>query len=289
MKAQLFKVTDREHSSIHIQENIEQAVYGEWHYHPEIQISHILEGQGIAAIGDCISPFQGGDVFIIGSNIPHVFKPQVSTVKPDEKPRMVSLFFLEKTFGQTFFGLPELVPVKQFLQTTARGIQMKSSTSCCFGTAMKELKTMVGLPRLTRFFELLHWMANHSNKTYLNAQVFPATKHKETYYSKTRIMRYISENFHRPISLEEAARIAHLDKYAFCRYFKKLTHKSFVAYLNEFRVSMACKYLHGNRYSISQVGYLVGFNNLSYFNKQFKRFMNCTPSKYRDLYHKYFG
>jgi len=120
-------------------------------------------------------------------------------------------------------------------------------------------------------------------KTYLSS--IPYTTISNTPDSTmNKIFNYISKNFDQPISLEEVSKIAHLDKYSFCRYFKKITHKSFVSYLNEFRISMACKLLVKNTYSISQICFLVGYNNVSNFYKQFKKIMKVTPSKYKELY-----
>ena len=104
---------------------------------------------------------------------------------------------------------------------------------------------------------------------------------KEDYERLNKITAYILENYAQPISLEEIAKEAYLSPSAFCRFFKKRTRKSFVEYLNEFRIGMACKMLTENKNPISDICFKTGFNNLANFNRQFKRVMGVTPTGYR--------
>ena len=68
---------------------------------------------------------------------------------------------------------------------------------------------------------------------------------------------------------------------AFCRYFKKVTGKTFTKLVNEYRVVHATKLLCESQISIADVSYECGFNNFSHFNKQFKEFTGKTALKYR--------
>ena len=83
------------------------------------------------------------------------------------------------------------------------------------------------------------------------------------------------------ISLDEIADQASMTVPAFCRYFKKVTGKTFTKLVNEYRVVHATKLLHESQMSITDICFECGFNNFSHFNKLFKEFTGKSASKYR--------
>jgi len=280
-----FKVTEKENASFHIQINEMPYQYDQVHYHPEYQLSLIVKGKGNLSIGDSVEAFNSGDIYLIAPNVPHVFKNESVYFEAPKaaQSHMISIFFLTHSFGGSFLQLPELVKINDFLKETTRGVKINS-------TLARELKLLIfdlveanGAQRIIGLLQLLNIMALSKDKQFISNIPYDS-KVTTTDSTMNRIFNYIAKNFDQPISLEQVSKIAHLNKYAFCRYFKKVTHKSFVVYLNEFRVSMACKFLLKETYSISQIGFLVGYNNISNFYKQFKKIMKVTPSKYRELY-----
>ncbi len=284
-----FKVTKKEGASFHVQVNEMPYQYDQLHYHPEYQISLILKGSGIISIGDNLEEFGPNKIFVIAPNVPHVFKNNSSYFeqRTAANTHMVSLFFLPSAFGGQFLQLPEMVKVNDFLLDAAKGVSINPSLTLQLKPLILELIEAKGTKRLIYFLELLNKMALSPEKEFLSSIPY-SLKMKGTDNTLNKVFNYISTNFDQPISLEEVSKIAHLNKYAFCRYFKKITHKSFVVYLNEFRISMACKFLIKESYSISQVGFLVGYNNISNFYRQFKKIMKMTPSRYVELYGKAF-
>ena len=96
-----------------------------------------------------------------------------------------------------------------------------------------------------------------------------------------RCNRFTLKEYHRPVSLDEIAGVANMTVNSFCRYFKTRTRKSYLNFLTEFRIGQACKLLQQEEYSIADVGFRVGFGNLSNFNRKFKELNGCTPKEYR--------
>ncbi len=285
MKPIPFKVTKKENASFHIQENELPYQYDRLHVHPEFQISLILKGKGVLSIGNNLEEFGPNDIYVIASNVPHVFKnkPEYFHQPNAATTHMVSLFFSPTSFGKRILTLPELSKIDEFLREAPRGVKILPTVARELKILIFRLKEVEGATKLILFLELLNKIALTKDKVFLSSIPYKTTVNA-TDGTMNKIYNYISKNFDKPISLEEVSKVAHLDKYAFCRYFKKVTHKSFISYLNEFRVSMACKLLIKNTYSISQVGFLVGYNNISNFYKQFKKIMKVTPSKYVELY-----
>lgn len=290
MKAILFKVTQKDNSSFHVQDNETEHQYNEFHYHPEYQISLIASGTGVASIGNAVDHFKEGDIYTIGPNVPHVFKHDAVNrgENGNGEARMISIFFKDNSFGSHFFDLPEMAKIKELLKGASRGIKLHPALSENIAPVIHSLNAASGSARFVHLMNLLDKMASSNQRRYLASQSYGQPANADYYHPMSKIFDYISENFDKQISLEEVAGVANLSKYAFCRYFKRITNKSFITYLNEFRTGIACKYLLTDSHSIAQIGFLSGFNNLSNFNRQFKKIMKVTPSRYRDIYKKYF-
>ena len=95
------------------------------------------------------------------------------------------------------------------------------------------------------------------------------------------IYKYVETNFQEEINLDQAAQLISMTVPAFCRYFKKLSNKTFIQFTNEFRIAHACRLLTDEDQSIAEVSFDSGFNNLSHFNKQFKKITGLSPRDYR--------
>ncbi|MEO6963940.1 MAG: AraC family transcriptional regulator, partial [Puia sp.] len=100
----------------------------------------------------------------------------------------------------------------------------------------------------------------------------------------TLVHSYIRENVPNNIKLTDIAPIVGLTKESFCRYFKKKHRKNFITFLNEYKVALASKLLIETDLSISEIGYECGYNSISFFHRQFSRFMNMSPKEYRTSY-----
>ncbi len=284
MQPILFNVQTTTKSTFHLEEQAAPHAYHAFHYHPEVQLTLVRQGCGTVRVGDIYSRFETGNLYLIGSNTPHAFiDPAVENQPQSEEGgyQLLSLFFKESTFSSTFFQMPELAAVSRLFVEASQGIKYPLSIGRSVESLLLQLRDAVGIDRIVQLLNIFHVLTACSNRVLLanppGAAPLPISSSSRMH----RVFDYIARNFHQPITLEEIADYANLSKYAFCRYFKRITNKSFVAYLNEFRTGRACKLLAKEHYSVSQIGALVGFNNLSNFNRQFKKFMHCTPSTYR--------
>lgn len=93
---------------------------------------------------------------------------------------------------------------------------------------------------------------------------------------------YIENNFARPVALEELAKKAGMSRKYFSEYFKKISGKSPMEYINSYRIERACEMLQYTDLSVTRIALDCGFNDLSYFIKTFKYQKNATPSHYRN-------
>lgn len=277
MKVLPFKIPKPEHDALVYQEDIEDFFYDKLHQHEEIQLSYIMEGEGTLIVGDTINYYKQGDVLIIGSNLPHVFK---SDIEASEKSHMLSLFFTKDSFGVDFFELEELTELASFFKRSAHGFKITPKDKILMELFLK-LKTS---SKLERFIVLLKLLKKTSKVKYKSLSSFIYEKKYNAIEGKRMrdVFEYTMTHFKKDISLETIAGVATMTKNAFCKYFKKRTNKTYFRFLNELRIEHACKLmLAPNDFSIAEIAYKSGFKNISNFNRQFKSIKQLNPSEFK--------
>ena len=279
MKVYPFKIPKPGNNALIYQEDIEFVFYDKLHQHDEIQISFIKKGNGTLLVGDRISSYTKNDIIIIGSNLPHAFKSEPSS---KNKSKMLSLFFTETSFGNSFFELDEFSEIKQFFSNSLQGLLIdnnKEGITKCF----KKLKKATKLERFIVLLDILNLISRAKSEPISN---FAYNKsYSDLEGKKMRdVFEYTIENYHTSIYLKDIANVANMTKNAFCKYFKRRTNKTYISFLTELRIENACKLIHSNEeISISEIAYKVGFNNMSNFNRKFKEIKKITPLKYRNM------
>ena len=277
MKVLPFKIPKPEHDALVYQEDYEFVFYNKFHQHEEIQVSYIAEGEGTLIVGDTINHYSKGDVLVIGSNLPHVFK---SEVIENVKSLMLTLFFTKDAFGKLFFDLEEMRELKSFFNRSENGLKATSHKQKLqnYFLQLKESS------KFHRFIILLKILDILSKSRYKPLSSFIYKKEYSDIEGKRMrdVMEYTMDNYQKTICLEDIAKISAMTKNAFCKYFKKRTNKTYFQFLNELRIAYACKILLAtNDDSIAEIAYKSGFNNISNFNRQFKSVMQIVPSEYK--------
>ena len=279
MKIYPFKIPKPENNALLYQEDIEFVFYDKLHQHDEIQISFIEKGAGTLLVGDTISSFTENDIFILGSNLPHAFK---SDKNGTEKSKMLTLFFTETSFGESFFKLNELAEINYLFSKSQQGLNIKSNSTEIIKNFLK-LKTVSKLERFILFLEILKMVSEATSiplSTFVDNKKYSDTEGKRM----RNVFDFTIENANQKISLEDIASIANMTKNSFCKYFKKRTNKTYISFLTELRIENACKLLKSDHdVSINEIAYKVGFNNISNFNRKFKEVKKVTPISYRNL------
>ena len=167
------------------------------------------------------------------------------------------------------------------MEKAKQGIKITGHTKILIKELMGKLSEAKGLERITSLLTILEKMANSKEKQYI-CPVYHQVKIEESEANRlNKVFQHVSDNFQRKITLSEIASVANLSAKAFCRYFKSKTRKTFYDFLLEVRVAHACNLLLEKDMSINEVCYDCGFNNLSNFNRYFKKIMDKTPTNYK--------
>ena len=287
MKALSFRIPSTGENSFRIQIDEDKHFYDRFHHHQELQITKIEKSHGTLLIGNTATAFEAGDLFIIGANVPHSFRNHPSFYKrKTNEARSLSIFFNAQSFGEGFFDLPELKKVKTLLKKADYGIRIEGKTKMLVSSKIEEIQPATGLSRLLLLLQILDLLSASEDITLLsNVPYFIPSESLES--SKLEmIFQYVLDHYERPIKLSEVANISNLSISAFCRFFKSRTRKTFSRFVNELRISIACKQLLSSDHSISEICYMVGFTNLSNFNRQFRLITGHSPSKFVQMHKK---
>ena len=248
-----------------------------WHCHPEYEIVFISNGRGKRHIADHISHYFEGDLVMLGPNLPHLGFAQ----EAHEQHVQVVVQMKEEFLGRDFFQLPEMADIRRLFQRSLSGLSFHGHTRWEVGQILQHMAEMDHFWRMVELLRILQIMANSQDVWPLNVNYRSLEVKPQDYRRMQAIYSYVEANFQRQFTLEEAAEVVSMTAPAFCRFFKKLNHKTFIEFLNEYRVAHACSLLSEKADSIAAVSFESGFNNLSHFNRQFRVVTGVTPTQYR--------
>jgi AraC-like DNA-binding protein len=247
-----------------------------WHQHIEYELILFTEGHGTGFIGNYIGNFNTGDIFFLGSNLPHCFQ------KADKQmiTSAVVVQFREDFWGESFLQLPEAKKIRNLLDISSRGLRIKNSLLSILAPRVKKLEHVSGFERIILICECLNQIAETKQFETVSTQDVKElnTRNRERL---GKIFSYTIENFDEAVTLEDIAGYVSMSVPAFCNYFKKSTKKTYIDFLNEVRIGHACKQLIETGKQVEAICYESGFNTIANFNKQFYKVKNCTPSGYR--------
>lgn len=274
-----FKIPKPENNVLIYQVDQGQLFYDRLHQHEEIQISIVLKGEGDLVVGDTINRYGENDIFVIGSNVPHLFRSDSSLSK---KSHMLTLFFTKDSFGKFFFDLIEMRELESIFKRIDSGIQLEEHIDV-IRKLFLGLEKESHLERFITFLKILKHISKAKTKS-LSSFIYAKVYSDDEGERMSNVMNHAISNFNNDITLDEVADIANMTPNAFCRYFKQRTNKTFFQFLLEVRLEHACRLLLKSKdMNVSQISYASGFKNISNFNRKFKEFKGGTPTLYRNV------
>jgi len=250
----------------------------EWHYHPEIELVYVNGGSGKRQVGSHVSYYTDGELILIGSNLPHCGLTDRLTGNTSETVIQMKVDFL----GNDFFNIPEMKKIHALFEIANGGITFSGKTKNKIGEKIEVLEYQTDFQRLLSILNILNELANSKEIQLLNAEGFSLAADVKDNDRINVVFNHVKNNFKEDIRLEEMSNIVSMTIPSFCRYFKKITNKTFVQFVNEYRLVHASKLLAEKPLSITEVCFECGFNNFSHFNKSFKAFTGQNPSEYRN-------
>ena len=248
-----------------------------WHYHPEMELVFVNGGSGKRQIGSHISYYSDGDLVLIGSNLPHCGFTNEQTGNKNEIVIQLPADFL----GSDFLKVPELKNIQQLFKKAKAGIAFGKETIKRIAPIIEEMGNRSYFDRLLRMIRILNDLGLSDEYTILNADGFALELQVQDNDRINVVFNHVKDHFQEPIQLDTVSSMVSMTTPSFCRYFKKITNKTFTTFVNDYRLVHASKLLSENTKSITEICYESGFNNFSHFNKSFKSFTGKSASQYR--------
>jgi AraC-like DNA-binding protein len=248
------------------------------HFHPEIELNLVLNSSGKRIIGDSVVEYSDCDLALIGPNTPHMW----TGMKENNNAHVITIQFHEDLFSKNTLNRKLAFPIRELLERSKRGIAFSKETIETLKPKILKLSDSQDFDSLLNFLSILYdlsiakntkMLASHS---YVDFYSFPESQRIE------KANNYIKDNLHNKIQLKEVADLVNMSETAFSHYFKKCTNSSFSDYTTDLRLGLAARMLFESEQSIKEICYDCGFNNISNFNRTFKRKMGFTPSDFRD-------
>jgi AraC-like DNA-binding protein len=250
-----------------------------WHYHPEIELVYVEAVTGIRHVGQHISSYMDSDLVLIGPNIPHLnFDYGVET-----EYMQIVVQLPENFIGTALQHAPELGEIRQLFDRAARGLAFSGRTKVEVGARLKAMQQQDKFTQLFSLLDIFQHLANSTEAAVLNET---DTSVKFFVNDKIRmgtIYEYVQQHYQDTVYVDDVAALVHLSTPAFCRYFRKHTRMTFTDFVNQYRISQARTLLLRDS-SISAVADAVGFQNISHFNKLFKKSTGDRPTDFRKKY-----
>lgn len=273
-------VNEDESFSIGIfQDNLNES---NWHYHNNYEISFITEGSGKRIVADSIEEFQPGDLVFIGRNLPHTWIADKEIPTPTKRTlEMVYLQFSSEILAPQLLALPEFRHVSKALALSERGIQIVGQTLNEVSEIMLQLPYMKGFERMLNFFKMMDIIGKNESTIELASKEYLKTRFMSGDRRIAAIHEYLMNNYRGEVDLKKLADLVNMAEGSLCRFFKSKMEVTVFEYLNQIKTDFACKLLMNKDMSILDVCLDSGFNNLSHFNKQFKKTTGVPPSEYR--------
>jgi AraC-like DNA-binding protein len=253
------------------------------HYHEEFELNFIQNGKGAKrVIGDHMEEIEDLELVLVGPNLQHGWFTHKLKGQPLHE---ITIQFHRDLFDDKFLHRNQMSVIRKMFEKSLKGILFSRETTEAIMPRLVALTEKHGFDSVLELLSILHDLSTSRNIRTLSNTTFNNTE-TISYNSRrvNTVMEYLNKNFHNDVSLNEISKLIAMSEVAFSRFFKLRTGKTFVDTLNEVRLGHASRMLIDTTQSVNEIAYRCGFNNMSNFNRIFKKKKNCTPKEFRLAY-----
>lgn len=286
MKPRFHKVPITLENSFSVRHDIAPNFGTIWHYHPELELHYTLKGKGVKFIGDNISNFSGGEMVLLGENLPHTWHCKEEYFQGNDNfiTEALVLHFNSTCLGKDFLNLPETYRIPRLFEKAKKGLNIYGETKAKIGELLYRALEADSLDRIIHLISIFKILTESDEMEVIAPAYLNQHSNTKEMARLEKIFTHVLSNYRKEISLEEIASLSHMSVTSFCRYFKEMTNKTFSEFLIEVRISHVCRALIENKLPTEVICFDCGFNNVSNFYRHFKKVMKMTPFEYRKKY-----
>jgi AraC-like DNA-binding protein len=251
--------------------------------HVNFEIALLENCTGKRFIGDHIEDFEGTELVLLGSYLPHCWQ-YYKAIDPKIQPQAIIIHFFPDFLGKDFLEKPEAKQMNELLEKAAKGISFSGQTVASAKMVMQQMLFEKGLGRIALMLRLLHILSQSATKKILSSPYFNAIETSGEAQRINKVFDYIFRNFQNEIILQDVANLLPMSTAAFCRFFKQKTNRTLIDFVKEIRIGHAAKLLLEGKHNVTEACYGSGYNNISNFNKHFKDIKGMAPRDFLKQY-----
>lgn len=255
------------------------------HRHHEFELNYVSNCRGaMRLVGDSIVELGDYDLVLIGPNLEHCWEQNKND---NSVKREITLQFSSEWFSDEFLAKNQMNTIADLFKRASRGVSFGMNTIMKVYDKLDKLTTeQPPFARLINFLEIIYTLSVAVDACVLSTSSFANVAVSSDSRRITRVEQEIDKNYNKDLSLEYLAEIAGMTPTAFSRFFRKRTGRTLTDYIIDIRIGHASRKLVDTTMSISEICYQCGFNNISNFNRAFKRKKKCSPKAFRENYLK---
>lgn len=249
------------------------------HYHDEYELNLILGGKGARRIiGDHVAAIDDVELVLVGPNLYHGWFDGTCENKEITE---VTIQFHHDLFHERFLNKNQLSFIRSMFERSRQGLLFSKESVLELKDRLVGLKDKTGFDSVLELMAILNLLSQSKDMKMLSSIGFD--DHPEHANSRRIVaaFTYMNEQYYRPITLADIATRVNMHEASFSRFIKTYTGKTFIESLNEIRLGHATRLLIDTNQTIAEIAYACGFNNISNFNRIFKRKKNYTPKEFR--------
>ena len=252
------------------------------HFHEEYELNFIRGARGAKrVVGDHMEDIDDLELVLVGPNLQHAwFNNQCRSREIHE----ITIQFHKDLFDEKLLRRNQLSFIKNMFDKSSRGILFPRETILALAPRIQELNQKHGFDSVLELISILHDLSISRNLRILSDSAF--TNEQFTYNSRRieKTFDFMNKNFDKNVTLSEVSKLANMSDVSFSRFFRQRTGNTFIDSLTEIRLGHASRILIDSTNSIAEVAYHCGFNNISNFNRIFKKKKGCTPREFRESF-----
>ncbi|MDD2709658.1 MAG: AraC family transcriptional regulator [Verrucomicrobiae bacterium] len=259
----------------------------DWHYHPELELIYWPTAQGIRMAGDSIESFKDGDLCLMGSNLPHTWSIHIRENKPE---RNIQVQFLPNCLGRECLGLSEMRAFGQLMEKARQGLKITGQTRQMLAEGLLRLSKDKPRPskRFCAILEMLMDLAESRDCQPLAADIAIPSISPRVDKAVNKVLSFIQAHIETHVPQTKVAALLGMSPAAFSRFFRCHFGKTYVGFINRIRIGRACAALMQTGQTVAEIAYGSGFENLSHFNEQFRKYKCMSPIEYRQMVQEQF-
>lgn len=252
------------------------------HRHQEMELNLIFNAAGAKrVVGEKWTEIKGAELVLLGPNLPHGWLNHHCS---SNNIREHTIQFHHDILGGGLLQREQLARISAMFSAAARGVWFTAETIEQISPQIIALSGKNGFDSVIGFLRILHELSLAPYECLLeNDAVLPLRKMLDEEFMD-RAFAFMNNNYQKPLSFAETAQAAKIPASIFNRMIKRSTGFTFKDCLSQIRLGHVSRMLIENNYSVGEIAYRCGFNNLANFNRIFKHKKKCTPSQFRDKY-----